>query len=186
MSTTWSEFVFVALFIQHAMRVHRITIILSFLASLVILFISILFHKRHDFRRKVFEHKMLFDFLYKFYVQHFFILKRIHGRIIINLHRWKVNVKWSRYRPGVALRVGRGIALLFIDRGTRRGWVVSSTPRPHFIPGKDQVPISHEAGWATGPLWMDRKSRPHRDSIPNRPASSQSLYRLSYRAHKST
>ena len=27
----------------------------------------------------------------------------------------------SRYRPGVAQRVGRGIALLFHDRGTRRG-----------------------------------------------------------------
>ena len=27
------------------------------------------------------------------------------------------------------------------------------------------------------------KSRPHRDSIPDRPARSQSLYRLSYTAH---
>ena len=27
------------------------------------------------------------------------------------------------------------------------------------------------------------KSRPHRDSIPDRPAHSQSLYRLSYGAH---
>jgi len=33
----------------------------------------------------------------------------------------KVKVKCSRYRPGVAQRVGRGIALLFHDRGTRRG-----------------------------------------------------------------
>ena len=32
-----------------------------------------------------------------------------------------VKVKLSRYRPGVAQRVGRGIALLFHDRGTRRG-----------------------------------------------------------------
>jgi len=32
-----------------------------------------------------------------------------------------VKVKFSRYRPGVAQRVGRGIALLFRDRGTRRG-----------------------------------------------------------------
>ena len=30
-------------------------------------------------------------------------------------------VKFSRYRPGVAQRVGRRIALLFHDRGTRRG-----------------------------------------------------------------
>ena len=31
----------------------------------------------------------------------------------------KKKVKRSRYRPGVAQRVGRGIALLFHDRGTR-------------------------------------------------------------------
>ena len=47
----------------------------------------------------------------------------------------------------MAQRVGKGIALLFLDRGTRRGWVVSSTPRPHFTPGKDPVPILQEAGW---------------------------------------
>ena len=70
----------------------------------------------------------------------------------------KVKVKWSRYRPGVAQRVGRGIALLLHDRGTRRGWVVSSTPRPHFTPGKDPVPIVQEAGWAPGPVWTGGKS----------------------------
>ena len=32
-----------------------------------------------------------------------------------------VKVKLSRYRPGVVQRVGRVIALLFHDRGTRRG-----------------------------------------------------------------
>ena len=89
-------------------------------------------------------------------------------------------VKWSRYTPGVAQRVGRGIALLFHDRGTRKGWVVSSTPRPHFNPGKDPVPILQEAGCAPGPVWMGGKSRPRRDSIPDRPAHSQLLYRLSY------
>ena len=82
----------------------------------------------------------------------------------------------------MAQRVGRGIAPLFHDRGTRRGWVVSSTPRPHFTPRKDPVPILQEAGWAPGPVWTGGKSRPHRDSIPDRPARSQSLYRLSYPA----
>ena len=33
----------------------------------------------------------------------------------------KLKLKFSRYRPGVAQRVGGGIALLFHDRGTRRG-----------------------------------------------------------------
>ena len=94
-----------------------------------------------------------------------------------------LKVKWCRYRPGVAQRVGRGIALLFHDRGTRRGWVVSSTPRPHFTPGKDPVSIVQEAGWAPGPVWMGGKSRPHRHSIPDHPVRRQSLYRLSYRSH---
>jgi len=82
----------------------------------------------------------------------------------------------------MAQRVGRGIVLLLHDGGTRRGWVVSSTPRLHFTPGKDPVPILQEAGWAPGPVWTGGKSRPHRFSIPDRPARSQSLYRLSYRA----
>jgi len=84
----------------------------------------------------------------------------------------KKKVKWSRYRPGVAQRVGRGIALLFHDRGTRRGWVLSSTPRPHFTPGKEPVHILQETGWAPGSVWTGGKSRPHRDSILDRPARS--------------
>ena len=32
-------------------------------------------------------------------------------------------------------------------------------------------------------MWTGGKSRPHRDSIPVRPARSQSLYRLSYPGH---
>jgi len=63
------------------------------------------------------------------------------------------------------------------------GWVVSSTLRPHFTPGEDPVPILQEAGWAPGPVWTGGKSRPHRDSIRDLPARSQSLYRLNYRAH---
>jgi len=94
----------------------------------------------------------------------------------------KVMVKFFLYRPGVAQRLGRGIALLFHDSGTRRGWVVSSTPRPQFTPGKDQVTILQEAGWAPGLVWTGGKSRPHRYSITDRPVRSQSLYQLSYPA----
>jgi len=54
--------------------------------------------------------------------------------------------------------------------------VVSSTHRPHFTPGKDPVPILQEAGWAPEPVWTGGKSRPHWDSILDRPARSQSLY----------
>jgi len=102
-------------------------------------------------------------------------------RLFIHLFIYtKKKVKWSRYRPGVAQTVGSGIALLFHDRGTRSGWVVSSTPRPHFTSVKAAVPTLEEAEWAPRPVWT---GCPRRDSIPDRPAPSQSLYRLSYRAH---
>jgi len=61
-----------------------------------------------------------------------------------------IYIKWCRYRPGVAQRVGRGIALLFHDCGTGRGWVVSSTPRPHFIPGKTRYPFYRRLGGPQG------------------------------------
>ena len=91
------------------------------------------------------------------------------NNLLFNMHSMNIKVgkklKWSRYRPGVAQREGRGIALLFHDRGTRRGSVVSSTPPPHSTPRKDPVPILQEAGWTPGPVWTGGKSRPHRDSI---------------------
>ena len=77
----------------------------------------------------------------------------------------KVKVKLSRYSPSVVQRVGRGIALLFHARDTRRGWVVSSTRRPHLDTGKGSVPILQEAVWAPGPVSKGGKSRPHGDFL---------------------
>ena len=56
----------------------------------------------------------------------------------------------------------------------------AARPRCTLPPGKDPVPIVQEAGWAPGPVWTGGKSRPRRDSIPDRPRRSQLLYRLSY------
>ena len=53
----------------------------------------------------------------------------------------------------------------------------------HTFPGKDPLPIVREAGWAPGPVWMGGKSRPTGIWSLDRPARSQLLYRLSYRAH---
>jgi len=50
-------------------------------------------------------------------------------------------------------------------------------------PGKDPVPILQEAGWAPGPVWTGRKSRPPLVFDPDLPAHSQSLCWLSYPAH---
>ena len=60
-----------------------------------------------------------------------------------------------------------GIALLFLttalegERGQRNAQAAST-------PGKNPVPILQEAGWTPEPVWTGGKSRPHRDSIPDR------------------
>jgi len=71
--------------------------------------------------------------------------------------------------------LGRGIALLFHDRGTRTVSGKQHTPATLY-PQKDPVPILQEAGWPPGPVWTGGKSRPHLDLIPDCPARSQSLY----------
>ena len=71
-----------------------------------------------------------------------------------------------------------------MTKGTRSGWGVSVTPRPLFTPGKDPVVIVQEAGWAPGPVWTGAENlAPTGIRSPDRPARSQSLYRLSYPAH---
>jgi hypothetical protein len=91
----------------------------------------------------------------------------------------KVKVKVPLTDPK-AQREGRGIAVLFLDLGTRRGgW---SAPRPGcFTPRKDPVPIVQEAGWAPGPVWTVAKNlAPTEIRSPDHSARIQSLYRLSY------
>jgi hypothetical protein len=61
---------------------------------------------------------------------------------------------------------GRGIALLFLDLGATRGWVVSTTLRPLY---PRERPGTHCTGGWVGPragLDVCEKSRPHRDLIP--------------------
>ena len=121
--------------------------------------------------------------------------------------------EWSAARPGHTLPPGKGPVPILQevgwapgpiltggksrphrdsipdhDRGTTKGWVVSSMPRSHFTPpGKARYrPGTYFTGGWVGPrASLDRcgKTRPHRDSIPDRPARSQSVYRLSYLAH---
>ena len=57
-------------------------------------------------------------------------------------------------------------------------------PASLYPPGKDPVPIVQEAGWAPGPVWTGAENfAPTGIRSPDRPARSQSLYRLSYRDH---
>jgi hypothetical protein len=73
--------------------------------------------------------------------------------------------------------VGRSIALLFLDLGARRGWVAALPP------GKTQYPLYRRLGGPQGRSGRVRKiSPPTGIRSPDRPARSQSLYRLSYPA----
>jgi hypothetical protein len=57
------------------------------------------------------------------------------------------------------LEGGRGIALLFHDLGARRGWVVSTKPRPLYPRKKTRYPMYRRlAGWAPGPVWTCAKN----------------------------
>ena len=51
-------------------------------------------------------------------------------------------------------------------------------------PGKDPVPIVQEAGWSPGTVWTcEENNAPTGIRSSDRPARSQSLYRLRYRTH---
>jgi hypothetical protein len=77
----------------------------------------------------------------------------------------------------------RGITLTFRDHGTRREWGVSVTPRQLFTPGKNPLHIVQKAGWAPGPVWTGTENfAPTGIGSRDRPARSQSLYRLRYLA----
>ena len=65
-----------------------------------------------------------------------------------------VKVKFSRYRPGVAQRVGRAIALLFHDRGTRRGEWSAARPGRTLPPGKSRYTFYRRLGGPQG--WSGR------------------------------
>ena len=59
-----------------------------------------------------------------------------------------------------------------------------SASRPGRLYPRERPGTNCTVGWV-GPMdgLGGRKPRPYRDSIPDRPARSQSLHRLSYRAH---
>ena len=61
------------------------------------------------------------------------------------------------------------------------GWVVKATPRSLYPREKDAVHIVQESGWAPGPLRKGAENlAPTGIRFPDRPASSHSLWRLSY------
>jgi len=99
-----------------------------------------------------------------------------------SLHVSCKKVKCSRYRSSLAQRLGRGLALLFMTTALEVGEWSAARPGRTLPPGKNRYHFT--GAWVgPGPVWTGGISHPHRDLIPDRPARSQSLYRLSYRAH---
>jgi len=59
--------------------------------------------------------------------------------------------------------------------------MINTTPQPLYRLERDPVPIVHEAGWATGLVWMGVESPAHkRVQNPDCPVHSRSLYCLCY------
>jgi len=77
--------------------------------------------------------------------------------------------------------VSGGIAQLFLNLGTRRGCVVSITPRSLYP--RKRTGTHCTGGWVGPGAGLDRcgKSRPAGIRSPDLPARSESLYRLRYR-----
>jgi hypothetical protein len=51
----------------------------------------------------------------------------------------------------------------------------------HFTPRNDRLPFAYEADWVPGTVWTDAENlAPIGIHCPDRPARSESLYRLSY------
>ena len=82
-------------------------------------------------------------------------------------------------------RGSRGIALLFLDYGTRRGEGSASRPGRSLPPRQTRYPLYRRLGGVQGRPGQVRRISPTTGIRSlNRPPCSQSLYRLSYRAHR--
>ena len=63
----------------------------------------------------------------------------------------------------------------------------STPPLGHFNPGNDPVPIVQDDGWVPEPVWMGAENlAPTGIRSLDRPARSESPYRLSYRGPTKT
>ena len=96
------------------------------------------------------------------------------------------SLMWSKFNLGKrkdAGKLSRGLALFSRTFDTRWEWRGQPNAPAASIPENDPIPILKETELPPGLVWTGGKSHLHRDSNPDRPARSQSLYRLSYPAH---
>jgi hypothetical protein len=76
----------------------------------------------------------------------------------------------------------KALALLIVNLGTRRWWVVSTTPRPPLPPGMTRYPLYRrlcrpQATWAPVPVWTCVKNlAPTGIRSPDHPVRSQATH----------
>ena len=57
--------------------------------------------------------------------------------------------RWTKFRTSLTVQLSLSFLItLYIRRPTNSLWFCGCTPRSHFTPGKEPVPILQEAGWA--------------------------------------
>ena len=83
--------------------------------------------------------------------------------------------QWSRYRPGVAQKVGRGITLLFLYRGTRRGEWSATRPGRNLPPAQTQYPLYRRLNGPQGRSWRAENLFLTWIPSPDRPGRRESL-----------
>jgi hypothetical protein len=112
----------------------------------------------------------------------------LQAAIILGLFLLQIKSKWYRYMPRTAQGGREGIAPTLSFLGTRRGWVVSITPRPRFTPGEIAPGTHCTGGWVGPRAGLDAEVRGKilclsLGSNPGRSVRGQTLYWLSYPAH---
>jgi len=111
------------------------------------------------------------------YVPYQWALKK--GKVIKCRHRHWGSVQAVQPVGGVEVYL-----YSYLTTALEGGWGISVTPRSLFTPVKEPVPIIQGAGWAPGPVWTGAENLALTGiRSQDRPARSQSLYRLSYPAH---
>ena len=92
----------------------------------------------------------------------------------------KVKVKLALVQVVKPQRGSRTISLLFINFGDGWGWV--ATPRPGCLMSRKETVTHYKGGWgASRPVWTGAENlSPTGIRTPDRPARSESLYRLRY------
>jgi hypothetical protein len=93
------------------------------------------------------------------------------------------NKRSPLYRHWVSVQAVRPIG--GVTTALEGGEGSASRPGRFLPPGKEPVPIVQEAGWAPASVWTGAENlAPTGIRSPDRPARSQSLYRLRYPAHE--